>query len=324
MSQALDENVVRVDCRGVKLDRQLIEATVDGQRFQFILSDELREKSTFHAGLYVNLKAVDDTALIYPKDQRFCALLESPINVCYDHIQILAKRFRLVFTHQESLICKGKPFYRLMFGTNWVGVRSENDSATVMKIHPEKSHDISFMGSIQHPDTKAYSFRREIAELCVKHPRIASFGKGIHAVGSKREALSQYRFSIAMENAASNFYFSEKLVDCLLLETVPIYFGCPGIGSLLDINGILTFNSKSELEAIIERANSATYASMRDAIMQNKKTVIERGWHSHDALFHRIAKSLPKDLVERPAVSVKNSLRTRFRVKVNSLLGRLV
>jgi hypothetical protein len=48
-------------------------------------------------------------------------------------------------------------------------------------------------------------------------------------VENKKDALIDYEFSIAIENCVEHDYFTEKLTDCILLDTTPIYYGCIGI-----------------------------------------------------------------------------------------------
>ncbi len=48
-------------------------------------------------------------------------------------------------------------------------------------------------------------------------------------VKSKYSTLSKYNFSISFENGIFPGYFSEKIFDCFLVGTVPIYLGAPDI-----------------------------------------------------------------------------------------------
>ena len=48
-------------------------------------------------------------------------------------------------------------------------------------------------------------------------------------IPNKLEALKDYSFSIAVENTPEKGYFTEKLTDCILTNTTPIYIGCPNI-----------------------------------------------------------------------------------------------
>jgi hypothetical protein len=49
---------------------------------------------------------------------------------------------------------------------------------------------------------------------------------------SKWDNLQRYKFSLAIENSNEKYYVSEKFHDCILQETVPIYFGCSNIADL--------------------------------------------------------------------------------------------
>jgi len=320
----LNPDAIRIDCRGVRIATPVLTIDRNGKCWQFIMNDELRRTTACHAGLFTNLQVNSEDALQYPNDQRFCALLESPINVCYSHLSLLQERFGTIFTHQQTLLDQGSPYMPLMFGTNWMNVWSDADSHQVQKRHPDKTKHISFMGSIQHNNSGAYSFRREVAEFAIQHGDIDCFGKGIKEIPGKEAALANYRFSIAMENASSDFYFSEKLIDCLLMETVPIYYGCPGITELLDPRGLLTFSNLAELQSLLQKATEETYQQMRPFVLANKKKVIAENWHSHLGLFNRLIDRLPNDLNRKPPVLLKQpSVAHRIKDRLVKILMRI-
>lgn len=41
--------------------------------------------------------------------------------------------------------------------------------------------------------------------------------------------IKEYKFCLCIENSNENFYVSEKFYDCILTNTIPIYFGCKNI-----------------------------------------------------------------------------------------------
>ena len=90
----------------------------------------------------------------------------------------------------------------------------------------------------------------------------------------KFESLKDYAFSIAIENLDSNiddYYFSEKITDCFITGTVPIYYGCPNIGKFFNTDSILIFNTAEELHNILDNLSMELYDSMKDAIYDNYK-----------------------------------------------------
>jgi hypothetical protein len=55
-------------------------------------------------------------------------------------------------------------------------------------------------------------------------------------------------YSIVVESSSEPNYFTEKLIDCLVTKTIPIYWGCPNISEYFDTSywiepqNILMFN----------------------------------------------------------------------------------
>lgn len=101
--------------------------------------------------------------------------------------------------------------------------------------------------------------------------KIDLFGRGRNTeVASKLDALKDYMFSIAIENCKyDDYYFTEKIVDCFLTGTVPIYYGCPYISDFFDQRGILVFNNEYELQEIVESLTIDKYMSMLPYIKYN-------------------------------------------------------
>lgn len=96
----------------------------------------------------------------------------------------------------------------------------------------------------------------------VEH-KIDLFGRGIKEIPSKLDGLRDYMFSVAIENiSCDDNYFSEKIVDCFLTGTIPIYHGCIHIQEFFDERGILSFQTQEELDAIIDSLSIEKYNSM--------------------------------------------------------------
>ena len=76
-------------------------------------------------------------------------------------------------------------------------------------------------------------------------------------------------FSIAIENAKKEMFFCDKIMDCLITGTVPIYWGAPDISKYFDERGILSFNTPDELKNILEEISEKKYKSMLKYIKKN-------------------------------------------------------
>jgi len=95
------------------------------------------------------------------------------------------------------------------------------------------------------------------------------YGNGYRAIENKLTGLSDYRFSIVIENTKQNFYFTEKLLDCFVTGTVPIYWGCPSIDKFFDKNGIISFNNMDDLNDILNNITEETYLKMIKSVENN-------------------------------------------------------
>ena len=74
------------------------------------------------------------------------------------------------------------------------------------------------------------------------------FGRGTpNPIDNKEESLVDYRYSIVIENSKTDNYFTEKLIDCLAVGTIPIYWGCSNLNDYFNLEGIITFNTLEEL-----------------------------------------------------------------------------
>ena len=88
--------------------------------------------------------------------------------------------------------------------------------------------------------------------------------------------LQDYRFHIAVENQVSNGYFTEKITNCFLSMTVPIYIGAPDIGKYFNTDGIIQIEEAS-IEAVnfaVENyCNEENYEKRIPAIIDNYNRV---------------------------------------------------
>lgn len=112
---------------------------------------------------------------------------------------------------------------------DWWVARS-HDELTAMEL-PAKSKPMSAIAS-----TKTMIFghhqRAEFVNLVASAlPGIDVFGQGRdHPLEDKWDGLAPYRYSLAIENTSKDDYWTEKIADCFLSYTVPLYFGAKNIG----------------------------------------------------------------------------------------------
>ena len=82
-------------------------------------------------------------------------------------------------------------------------------------------------------------------------------------------------FGVAIENTQHNGYFTEKIIDCFLQKTIPIYWGCSNIGEFFNIDGIITFTSVDNAIIQINNLDEDYYNTCLEAINENYKLAIQ-------------------------------------------------
>ena len=127
--------------------------------------------------------------------------------------------------------------------------------------------------------------------------KIDLYGKGIKEVESKLDVLHNYAFALAIENNISknDYYFTEKLVECIITGTIPIYYGCPNISKFFDTRGILTFNTQEELDNILDNLNEKKYNSMLKYAKINYDKAIKEFVLDNDSLYELHLKNIIED-----------------------------
>jgi hypothetical protein len=85
----------------------------------------------------------------------------------------------------------------------------------------------------------------------------------------KRPILYPFQYSIIMENGRRTNWITEKLIDCLLSRTIPLYWGAPNAGEFFDADGILPFETYEDLSKILNGLTPEFYQSRLSAIEHN-------------------------------------------------------
>ena len=109
------------------------------------------------------------------------------------------------------------------------------------------------------------------------------FGRGTpRPLLYKEDALVDYRYSIVIENAKTENYFTEKLVDALIVGTVPIYWGCPNVEVFFNTKGIIVVNSLEEIQEVVGSLTENDYLTRIEYIKENielaKQYAITEDW----------------------------------------------
>ena len=114
------------------------------------------------------------------------------------------------------------------------------------------------------------------APFLKNYQKIQSVFRGVSA--SKYETLSQYEFCLCFENTKMNGYVSEKIFDCFVAGTIPIYLGAPDVTDLIARDAFIDFRDFSgggELKEYLDKLTPKEKGLMKIAgkrFLESKKT----------------------------------------------------
>ena len=163
------------------------------------------------------------------------------------------KKFDAIITYDEGIMNQCDNAYFMEFGTAWV---FDYDLSIPKKF--QISHLTGFKEM-----TKGHIMRKKVhyKQNKIKNPidfYISRHG-GVEnsfdnkTLGDSKSPLFDSQFHICIENSRQKNFFTEKLIDCFVTKTIPIYWGCENIEKFFDTDG---FFIAKEFKDIIKICNS--------------------------------------------------------------------
>jgi len=151
------------------------------------------------------------------------------------------------------------------------------------------------------------------------------YGKGINYIDDKWDGLSPYRYSLAIENSSGPDYWTEKVGDCFLSWTVPIYYGCTNLEDYFPAGSFIRIDinqPEAALKAIADTIASDVWEARLPVLEEARKLILDRYqfFPQMQHLIERYHENLPKkDLVLQPYRERRTVLR-----KIHRRLSRFI
>ncbi len=205
-----------------------------------------------------------------PKNLRFGLLYESQaiIPKVYRAVETVMNDFQLVFTHSARLL-ENYANARWIPGSGvWVGGAVAGGYPQI----EQKERNCSILTS-NKLRVGLHRNRYLTAQLLkMRHSEVDTYIQPLRSRDriSVVETLARYRYSICVENFIDDRYFTEKILNCFALGTVPIYMGAKRISEYFDGDGIITYSGYRDLRRrVLPMLSPQDYESRRSAIETN-------------------------------------------------------
>jgi len=223
----------------------------------------------------------DDQIVVYPNSDIFfkprpklkckvSLVITEPkaIHAKYYRLLLLIRhRFYRVICRYPEYAKKHQNVLLLPVVDTWV-----SDKAIMRLV--EKTKECSLIASAKR-NLEGHLLRHRIASWCKLNAEgVDLLGKGYRPFENKDDGLATYNYSIVIENNQEREYFTEKLLDCILCDTIPIYWGCPNIGDYFDINGIIICKNEDDIKRAVLKIDEKASQKQKAAMIYNKSIAL--------------------------------------------------
>jgi hypothetical protein len=201
--------------------------------------------------------------------------------------------FDKVLTFDENLINQSIKCEKFCFGSSWIMTDKSNTHINLFDEYYnhfslEKKFKLSFVKSNKN-NLPGHKLRHQISYLLKDKPYEILFPNYVKNT-EKKLLFEDSMFHLTIENSQVVNYFTEKIIDCFMSYTIPIYWGCPNIGDYFNMEGVIVFNNENELKTILENLTPEMYIEKKKAIVEN----YEIAKNNYAFFFDRINNELKK------------------------------
>jgi hypothetical protein len=155
-------------------------------------------------------------------------------------------------------------------------IDKDYDFLNTLKVESlSKKNKIVWVTSNQR-SSKGHNVRMDFLDRIEELPFLELYGKGINPIADKWEVLHNSKYAIAYENFQNDYYWTEKIIDCHLSYTMPIYFGCNAIENFFPKNSFIQLDPKDKHVDLFlkEIVNSKKWEQNIDAITSARELIL--------------------------------------------------
>jgi glycosyl transferase family 10 (putative fucosyltransferase) len=168
-------------------------------------------------------------------------------------LRVTYRRFYKILTFNSDLLRRLPNAILFPYGTTWVPEWRD--------LPMSKTGMCSLIAS-EKRDSTGHKMRHSIVDwVRATGQDVEIMGRGYTPFERKSDGLAPYRYSVVIENVQEKNYFSEKLIDSILCNTVPIYWGCPNLSEFIATDGLILCNTREDLQLAIENMSAADFES---------------------------------------------------------------
>lgn len=237
------------------------------------------------------------------------------------------KQYARVFTHHPPSVCDRGKYVRCQPAVSWHVKRSYDELKTMDVMNKDK--ELSWITS-NLAVFQGHKARMDFLEyLKSRNLRMDLYGRGLNYIEDKWDGLAPYRYSLAIENSSGPDYWTEKIADCFLSWTVPIYYGCANLEDYFPADSFIRIDITRPEEAydtIMSTLANDSWEARLPALEKARGLILDRYQffpQMQDLIQRYFRRTQVKRLTLRPFRRKKNWLLS-IRQRISQLHNRSV
>ena len=199
---------------------------------------------------------------------------------------------------------------------------------------PSKEKTLSWVAGNQS-DIPGH-FKRKAFFNILKQQRgfdIDIFGRSVYYLEDKADGLLPYRYSLAIENSSIPDYWTEKIADCFLCWTIPIYYGSHNLEEYFPPESFIRIDIANPQEALTKIKSIATddaWEKRLPALKAARQLVLDK--YQFFPYFSKLIRQENRDDKHRSKIEIpvyKRSLKSRihrigYKIKRDFIMKKAV
>jgi len=202
--------------------------------------------------------AAGDHVVVYPSSKRLLRsfgplkckvdlLMSEPFIIhgkYYKNIWLLRHKFNYILCRYQQYAARYANVIKFDVVESWV-------DGSQLRRPPVKKHNCSLIAS-EKTRLVGHKLRHAVVDwISTIKADVHVMGRGYQPFDLKQDGLLPYHYSVVIENVPEPDCFTEKLIDCMLCSTLPIYYGPKNIGNYFNLKGIIFCQSLAECQIAI-------------------------------------------------------------------------
>lgn len=194
----------------------------------------------------------------------------------HDWILQNGNSFSLILTWNERILKKLSNSRLLIYGEPWV----DHNGEEIIHDTNDKTFEISFIRG-KKLQSGGHLLRHQIFnrqdEIIIPYRFYGEtkINTPTDVINSKIMAHQKAMYSLVIENTSHHNYFTEKISDCMMMKTIPLYWGCSNIEKFYNIDGIIKIESDDDAIEKINKLTPEYYFERKEIIEENWNLALE-------------------------------------------------